>query len=381
MTSPDGLAQGAILVGSVPLPTTEAVFRTTAAAIGSRVKRLPDGETGDRSYWIVFQLANIATNPAFSAPMGKMVRPFINAYARLPLLKRVANTAMAGSQAGGTVLARIKPGVELETINFGSLGYAEAATVSYREFAQLKRENVIPDHVRFQVALPTPVAPLGFFGREDQARLFPFYKTRLIEEVTAICAAVPPDQLAIQWDAAFEFAILENIWPSPFGTPEQSLEPILDMLAGLGNAVPRDVELGYHLCYGDAAHKHFVQPRDASLMANIARGVNERLQRPMTFLHFPVPFDRRDAEFLQPMRTVGLSDATELYVGLLHLADGISGARERVGVAQRVLDRSFGIATECGLGRSQPDSLPDTLRMHAALANPIVSNSVIEGNA
>src|SRR5580765_1308292 len=123
MLSPDGLAQGACLVGSVPLPTTEAVLRTTAAAIGTRVRRLPDGETGDRSYWIVFQLANVASNPAFSAPMGRLVRPFINAYARLPLLKRVANAAMAGSQAGGMALARIKPGVDFDAIDFGSLGY------------------------------------------------------------------------------------------------------------------------------------------------------------------------------------------------------------------------------------------------------------------
>jgi hypothetical protein len=183
---------------------------------------------------------------------------------------------------------------------------------------------------------------------------------------------VPTGELAIQWDVAVEFAMLEGVWPSPFGAPERSLDPIVDMLTRIGNVVPPDVELGYHLCYGDAAHKHFVQPRDATKLASVTRGLAERVARPISWLHFPVPFNRRDAEFLQPIRSAGLSDTTELYVGLLHLADGISGARERIGVTQRVLDRPFGIATECGLGRSQPDSVPDTLRMHAALANPIV---------
>ena len=35
-------------VGSIPLPDAETVFRTLAAAAGTRLKRLPDGETGIR---------------------------------------------------------------------------------------------------------------------------------------------------------------------------------------------------------------------------------------------------------------------------------------------------------------------------------------------
>jgi hypothetical protein len=34
------------LVGSVPLGNAEQVFRTVSAAFGSKLKRVPDGETG-----------------------------------------------------------------------------------------------------------------------------------------------------------------------------------------------------------------------------------------------------------------------------------------------------------------------------------------------
>ena len=40
------LALGAHLVGSVPLPDAESVFRTLGTELGDRLRRLPDGETG-----------------------------------------------------------------------------------------------------------------------------------------------------------------------------------------------------------------------------------------------------------------------------------------------------------------------------------------------
>ena len=45
---------GALLVGSVPLSSADAVFRTIADLLGSHVRRMPDGETGERTYWMVF---------------------------------------------------------------------------------------------------------------------------------------------------------------------------------------------------------------------------------------------------------------------------------------------------------------------------------------
>ena len=75
-----------------------------------------------------------------------------------------------------------------------------------------------------------------------QARLAPLYEARLLAEVQDIAASIPPNELAIQWDTAVEFAMLEGVWPTPFGTPEQSLEPIVDMLVRIGDATPREQE-------------------------------------------------------------------------------------------------------------------------------------------
>src|SRR2546428_2535669 len=62
-------AHGVHLVGSVPLANAEDVFRTVAAQIGDRVRRIPDGETGPRCDWIVWQL------PVFTSHTDLEVAP------------------------------------------------------------------------------------------------------------------------------------------------------------------------------------------------------------------------------------------------------------------------------------------------------------------
>jgi len=52
------------LVGSVPLPSAEAVFEKVCGAIGPYLSRLSDGETGERGGWISFQRTMLIEHPA-----------------------------------------------------------------------------------------------------------------------------------------------------------------------------------------------------------------------------------------------------------------------------------------------------------------------------
>ena len=131
----------------------------------------------------------------------------------------------------------------------------------------------------------------------------------------------------------------------------EAVGPIVDTLVRIGNAVPDSVELGYHLCYGDAAHKHFSE-RDTAKMADVARGVAHGLARRLTWVHVPVPRDRSDPAFLEPTRGADLDAETTLYLGLVHRGDGLPGGRARIATAADVLQR------ECGLGRELPGERP-----------------------
>jgi hypothetical protein len=52
------------LVGSVPMASAREVFETVGAALGSRLRSIPDGETGRRLDWITWLEPVFAENPA-----------------------------------------------------------------------------------------------------------------------------------------------------------------------------------------------------------------------------------------------------------------------------------------------------------------------------
>ena len=345
------------LVGSVPLNSAEDVFRAVAGELGARVRRIPDGETGDRTGWVGFQIPMLAGHESFEiVPSGK-------ADSRESDLDKVARAE--GEDYTLPVFA-LRPGVQARALQFGDLGYARSAVASYATFVQLKNAGVIGPDTRFQVSLPTPLALLLLFvSSRDQLRVEPAYKAALLRELDRIAAAIPAGELAVQWDIAPEFALLEGALESVFDDAESELTA---RIIELGNAVPASVQLGFHLCYGDFGHQHFVQPGDMSVLATLTGQVIAGLRRPLDWVHMPVPRDRDDDAYFAPLQRLRLPADTELFLGLIHASDGMDGARRRIAAAQRWAP-PFGVATECGLGRRPPESIPALLGLHRAAAD------------
>jgi len=143
---------------------------------------------------------------------------------------------------------------------------------------------------------------------------------------------------------------------------------IIARLTRISAAVPPDVELGFHLCYGDFRHRHFMNPRDLGVVTEISNRLSAAAPRPIDWIHLPVPIDRDDDAFFAPLEDLALGPATELYVGLIHFADGVEGAARRIGAARTHLAR-FGVATECGFGRRPPGTIAALLALHAQVAD------------
>ncbi|EDN90646.1 hypothetical protein SS1G_00046 [Sclerotinia sclerotiorum 1980 UF-70] len=74
----------------------------------------------------------------------------------------------------------------------------------------------------------------------------------------------------------------------------------------------------------------------------------------------PVPKDRLDREYFEPLRVLQKND-TELYLGLLH-QDDLDGTKIRIRRASEFVE-DFGIATECGLGRADAAELESILEI------------------
>jgi len=183
-----------------------------------------------------------------------------------------------------------------------------------------------------------------------------------------ICNPIPPESLCIQWYVAIEMSWWERVYPAPFDNIEHGL---LESVARLLNAVPAGVELGLHLCYGSMNYRHRKEPLDAANLVTVANGLLTRTQRPLDYLHLPVPQNRADPNYFAPLRRLRLEPGSELFLGLLHLDDGVAGALARIRAA-RPFAPSFGIALRVRPGGGRPaESIRSWLQLHADVVSQL----------
>jgi hypothetical protein len=341
------------LIGSVPLATTEEVFRTLAASLGDLLSRVPDGETGERRRWVWWQRTMLERHPAME----------VDREAGLLELRQWDGSLLRRSE-----LLRFKDGIDPDAVGF-EIGYAGAALASWRIFEGLRRDGVLADGVRFQVCLPTPMSSACMYvsprSHDDYLRA---YERALLGALREITTAIPPAALSIQWDICQEVLVFENYFPT---RPPEYKERIAALLGRLGDAVPAGVELGYHLCYGSPADQHLVMPEDTAILTEIANAIFARVRRPVDFLHLPVPRERDDPAYFVPLRSLRLPPRAQLYLGLIHHADE-AGDRRRIATARTVTPR-FGVATECGWGRTDPARVSGLLDSHRRAVESLTS--------
>ncbi len=335
-------------VGSIPLPDSETVFRTLSSAVGPHLVRLPDGETGIRKTWIKFLQDVLAENPAIE--VARDVPPF-------------KFTQWDGKVVREIARLRIKPGAKPDAATFKT-GYADMAIESWAVFDRLQKAGTIPAGVKFQICIPTPIAPTyNNMVPSDRPAILPAITQHFIGEVQKIARALPNDRISIQWDVCQEVLAWEGYYDKG---PVDFRTETIDVLTKIGDAVPAGIELGYHLCYGSPADEHLVQPKDAGIMVEMTNAIAAGVKRPIQFFHLPVPKGRTDDAFFAPLEKLKLKPETELYLGLIHHNDQ-AGDATRLAAARRHA-RVDGIGTECGMARGDPARLPSMLASHARAA-------------
>ena len=335
-------------VGSIPLPDSETVFRTLSKATGPHLTRLPDGETGIRKSWIKFLQDVLAGNSAIEyatdVPPFKFVQWDGKVVREIPRL-------------------RVKPGAVIDYSTFDT-GYADMAIESWKVFERLQKAGEIPANVKFQISIPTPVAPIyNNMVPGDRQKILGPLTQNFIGEVAKIAKALPNDRIAIQWDVCQEVLAWENYYDQG---PVDFRTETLDVLTRIGDGVPAGIELGYHLCYGSPADEHMVLPKDMGIMVEMTNAIVEGVKRPIQFVHMPVVKARSDDAYFAPLKGLKLHPGTELYLGLIHYNDA-GGDAARLAAARRHA-RVDGIGTECGMARGDPARLPALLAAHARAA-------------
>ena len=239
---------GVHLVGSVPLGSAEEVFRSVAGAIGDRLRRLPDGETGARSDWIVWQYPLFSSRPQF-----EMGPPGASSYRALPQL-------------------RLRTGVDASGLAFEELGYASAAIASYATFARLKRDGAIPRGL----PLPRLAADAARAGQRVRGARGPGRARAGLRGADARRGRAHPrgDPGRPARDPVGRPLRVRDAGGRDRGLVRRRARPASSSgCCGSASLVPAGVELGYHLCYGDDEHGHFAEPEDAGKLVAVANAL------------------------------------------------------------------------------------------------------------
>eukprot|EP00746_Dinoflagellata_sp_MGD_P000076 gnl/MRDRNA2_/MRDRNA2_100141_c0_seq1.p1 gnl/MRDRNA2_/MRDRNA2_100141_c0~~gnl/MRDRNA2_/MRDRNA2_100141_c0_seq1.p1 ORF type:complete len:750 (+),score=175.21 gnl/MRDRNA2_/MRDRNA2_100141_c0_seq1:57-2252(+) len=342
--------------GSLGYSSTEQAFSALGQCIGCRACRIPDGETGKRHKWITWQREVFEQSAQFEVSFSYTNRD-------------------------GTHFEMFRPKVPPSSLEM-SLGYAQFALESFATFRKFRDQGKIPSGIRFQVSLPTPTAILTVFvDREYRAAVAPALQRAMAQDVKEICANIPENELAIQWDVAVEVIGFEGggvapRYPLHIVPKGDIIEKTAEEIATLSNPIPEAIELGVHFCYGSANAKNSmrraVQPQDLKVSVAFANRTLQHCKRHVNWLHMLSPEDRFDNAWFEPL--ADLADGPEILLGVIHLDDGVPGAVARTFAARKYLvsSRRLGIAAECGLGGLMeygPEQMNAMLETHAAVVD------------
>lgn len=341
------------LTGSINQPTVEEAFTFVGARLQPAVKRVPDGEPGDRANWVLTQTPHFLANPT------------------LDVVETGGTGGQERSDPGIKRLAGLRPGTTGADIRFPRFDYADHAIASYALFRAARDRGELTPDSKFLVSIPTPFNAVNFFVEFDsQVEVARAYEVPLRDSVEEIQAAIPHEDLVIQWDLPVEDATVEGWFPNPY----KDFEEIYAVTARPASWVHDDVELTFHLCYGDskfgaspfmgdppdddaaARGGRHIYPRDASTIVAVSNGLSRHVPRRIDAIQAATVTAWNRLAHWQPLVDLAIEPETEFYLGLLHAEDGAPGARYRASLAAKFLPR-FGISTECGLGRHSAEQL------------------------
>lgn len=354
-----------LMVGSVPCKTADQVFQLVAPAIGDLLAGISHGEPGYRNMWIVFNAPYVyEPNPGIEITNKPKPDPEKSVFSETPDWLPTSWDEMW----------RCKVKDNVNEIRFETIHYADFALECYRRFRELRDEGVIPRGVRYQVNLPFPENFTRWCTGAD--RDFRIMTRAIVEvlgrEIKDIVDAVPNEDLLLQWDVCWEVFACDSgdylgheplAWKAA-GDPYERFGGYMESLAPI---IPESVPMGMHLCYGDMGHSHLFEPRDLSVLVKMSNIAVSRAGRRFDFIQMPVPRNRGDDDYFKPLADLDIGD-TKIYIGLVHLTDGVDGSIRRLGTFRRHIPGNFGIATECGWGRRKPETIKALMEVHRAVA-------------
>jgi hypothetical protein len=349
-----------LLVGSLPADSAQTALRAGAELFGDLVFALPDGETGPRAGWVGYE-------------RERLMKP----HPDIETVETTASPTGIPRHAYETPVFRIREGVT--ELRFDNWPRIDDAIASYGLFRDLREEGAIPEGLRFQVCLPFPSSALNAF-KADFARDYPIavraYEDLFDREIKRLTDAIPPEDLALQWDVCYEVLDAEGVvaWFS-----DGAWERFARSVERLTPKIPEQVLVGYHLCYGTFPEWPMYEARDMGLIVRMANHAVANSGRQVDWLHLAGPRYLRseDDGFFRPLEDLEPRDA-RVFLGIVLPIDGVAGLKRRHATASRHLS-DFGVAMYCGFGRQPGQDGMETMREHRRVVTEVMGAASAHG--
>jgi hypothetical protein len=351
-------ARSVLLVGSVPLKPASEVFRCAAKHLSGLMTRFPDGE---QVGWLPGVWQRMAQNQALQ-PSRKVA--LVGTRDSTEFFRKLAIQYYT-----------VKPEQVKRGLTLGPYGIAKNAIESYQQFKQMKDAGEIPDSVRFQATVPGPL-DCAFVVELPKAELFALAEEATAREIAAIVEAIPASDLTIQLDLAYEIELEEyQRRPQDFDMPvyegvDWTLEDLATVVATISNRIPPNVELGFHLC--SIWHIDQSKGQDNNVHVDWCNALSRKINRPIGYIHMPTVPEHDAADFA-PLKRLKLHQETKLYLGVIHMDDGIEGAKRRIAAAAMAIP-DFGVGAFCGLAQpsrqeaARPHTVEEIFELHRRVA-------------
>lgn len=340
------MSRAAHLVGSIPADDAGGAMGLALSHLGSRLRCLPDGETGERQNWIIHIINGLRRHPDLE-------------------VKKDGDW----SDYDKTPVFRIRRGHTLraESLDFGHVAAYEA---SWPTFARVRDEQGIPS-LSFQTGVPGDLdmalftlGPLGAFRHRA------VFRRATVREIREIFKRGGED-VVFQIEVPAELVFVARM-PGPLrGLMARFLG---SGVARLAREAPNGARFGIHLCLGDMNHRALASMSDATPVVLLANAIVKAWPggRPLEYIHAPfaaaqlVP--RSDPAWYAPLARLALPAKTRFIAGFAHEDQDLEEQRQIRTMIDRHVGREVDVSTSCGLGRRTRPAAEAALERIAALS-------------
>lgn len=340
-------ARQVLLLGSLPATDADDAMGLAARMLGSRLRAMPDGETGPtRQDWLAGLCDEQHTHPDL-----EVVRPGAwSGYDDVPRL-------------------RVRPGHRLYGTNL-DFGHAKAARDSLPALQRVRDELGRPD-LPLQASVPGDFDTAFFtLGPVDGLRHLRPFTEMTLREVREVKDTVGDDTV-FQIEVPLELVLMIK---APARVRPLLAARLAEGVLRIARNSPAGTRFGVHLCVGDLNNRPLAEMDDVSPLVLLANAVARRWPqgRPLLYVHAPFAAADQPApvrpDYYAPLRDLDLPAGVDLVAGFVHERQDLTDQRRIRDQVDELVGRQVDVAAACGLGRRSREAAERNLEQTAALA-------------